>query len=226
MQVVDCFALSPTSCLSRRVPSETRQEDKDYRRGALDSFERCSEDDQVAFVEKLLSLMGHDQHSRVCSTLMPMLQRDFISLLPKKGLDHLAENILSYLDAKSLANAQCVSREWYRVIAAGMLWKKLIERQVRSDPQWRGLAERRGWIKYLFKPSPGNQHQNHLFYRKLYPTVVADINAIEDNWKNGTPNLQKINCHSENSKGTCHCITCHYVIPNNTVPILEDPKRT
>lgn len=200
MQVVDCFALSPVSCLSRRIPSETRQEDKDYLQGALDSFERCSEDDQVAFVEKLLSLMGHDQHSRVCSTLMPMLQRDFISLLPKKGLDHLAENILSYLDDKSLANAQCVSREWYRVIAAGMLWKKLIERQVRSDPQWRGLAERRGWIKYLFKPSPG-QHQNHLFYRKLYPTVVADINAIEDNWKNGTPNLQKINCHSENSKG-------------------------
>jgi len=31
------------------------------------------------------------------------------------------------------------------VISEGMLWKKLIERKVRTDSVWRGLAERRGW---------------------------------------------------------------------------------
>lgn len=62
-----------------------------------------------------------------------------------KGLDHVAENILSYLDAKSLCSAELVCKEWNRVIQDGMLWKKLIERMVRTDPLWRGLSERRGW---------------------------------------------------------------------------------
>ena len=48
----------------------------------------------------------------------------------EKGLDHIAENILSYLDDSSLRNAELVCKEWRRVIADGMLWKKLIERKV------------------------------------------------------------------------------------------------
>lgn len=64
---------------------------------------------------------------------------------PEKGLDHVAENILSYLDASSLCAAELVCREWQRVISEGMLWKKLVERKVRTDSLWRGLAERRGW---------------------------------------------------------------------------------
>lgn len=64
---------------------------------------------------------------------------------PARGLDHIAENILSYLDAKSLCSAELVCKEWYRVTSDGMLWKKLIERMVRTDSLWRGLAERRGW---------------------------------------------------------------------------------
>lgn len=49
----------------------------------------------------------------------------------EKGLDHIAENILSYLDDSSLRNAELVCKEWRRVIADGMLWKKLIERKVK-----------------------------------------------------------------------------------------------
>lgn len=67
------------------------------------------------------------------------------SLTEARGLDHIAENILSYLDAKSLCAAELVCKEWYRVTSDGMLWKKLIERMVRTDSLWRGLAERRGW---------------------------------------------------------------------------------
>jgi F-box and WD-40 domain protein 1/11 len=50
--------------------------------------------------------------------------------LPKKGLDHVAENILSFLDARSLCAAELVCHSWLRVISEGMLWKKLIERKV------------------------------------------------------------------------------------------------
>lgn len=64
----------------------------------------------------------------------------------EKGLDHVAESILSYLDDESLYAAALVCKEWHRVISEGMLWKKLIERKVRTDPVWRGLAERKGWL--------------------------------------------------------------------------------
>jgi len=59
------------------------------------------------------------------------------------------------LDAESLKSAELVCKEWLRVISEGMLWKKLIERKVRTDSLWRGLAERRNWMQYLFKPRPG-----------------------------------------------------------------------
>ena len=132
-------------------------------------FDSWSESDQTDFVEYLLSKMSHCQHSQINCYLKPMLQRDFISLLPsewsfipltlsvkfqinvvltpEKGLDHVAETVLSYLDAKSLCSAELVCKEWYRVISEGMLWKKLIESRVRTDTLWRGLAHRRGWYE-------------------------------------------------------------------------------
>ena len=62
-----------------------------------------------------------------------------------KGLHHVAYKILTYLDAQSLCRAEQVCSDWYRVIAEGMLWKKLIAWKVRIDPVWNGLSERRGW---------------------------------------------------------------------------------
>ncbi|XP_072924022.1 F-box/WD repeat-containing protein 11 isoform X2 [Hemitrygon akajei] len=123
---------------------------------------------------------------------------------PAQGLDHIAENILSYLDAKSLCAAEVVCKEWQRVIGEGMLWKKLIERMVRTDPLWRGLAERRGWEQYLFKNRPADGPPNS-FYRGLYPKIIQDIETIESNWRCGRHNLQRIQCRSENSKGV-YCL--------------------
>lgn len=45
-------------------------------------FDSWSEVEQTTFVESLLSKMSHCQHSQINSFLKPMLQRDFISLLP------------------------------------------------------------------------------------------------------------------------------------------------
>ena len=45
--------------------------------------------------------------------------------------------------------------------------------QVHTDSLWRGLAERRGWIRFLFKPRPGGEpHPEHAFYRRLYPSII------------------------------------------------------
>ncbi|XP_050716778.1 beta-TrCP-like isoform X1 [Eriocheir sinensis] len=175
------------------------------REMCLQCFEKWSEQDQLEFMEHLLSRMCHYQHGHINAFLKPMLQRDFITLLPKKGLDHVAEKILGYLDAKSLREAELVCKEWHRVIADGLLWKKLIERKVRTDPLWRGLSERKGWGMYLFKPRPGEQHPGHSYYRKLYPKIIQDIQTIEANWRMGRHNLQRINCRSENSKGV-YCL--------------------
>ncbi|XP_064603796.1 F-box/WD repeat-containing protein 1A-like [Liolophura sinensis] len=168
-------------------------------------FNGWAEQEQVAFIEHLLSRMCHYQHGQINSFLKPMLQRDFISALPAKGLDHIAESILSYLDAKSLCSAELVCKEWYRVISEGMLWKKLIERMVRTDNLWRGLAERRGWGQYLFKPKQGEVPKDHKFYRALYPQIIQDIDRIENNWRTGRHTLQRIHCRSETSKGV-YCL--------------------
>lgn len=161
----------------KKEPSTQYQKERDK---CLGTFSNWNDDEQVDFVEQLLSRMCHYQHGHINAYLKPMLQRDFISLLPKKGLDHVADNILSYLDADSLFSAELVSKEWNRVISEGMLWKKLIERKVRSDSLWRGLAERKKWIKYLFVPRPG-EYRNHSFYRQLYPVImkVSVLNTIK-----------------------------------------------
>lgn len=191
----------------------------------LKLFEKWTEQDQIEFVEHLLSRMCHHQHGHINTFLKPMLQRDFISMLPKKGLDHVAETILSMLDAESLNSAQMVCKEWYRVISEGMLWKKLIERKVKTDSLWRGLSERRKWIQYLFKPKPGDCYRSNDFYRSLYPRIITDIDRLEKNWRMGRHVLQRINCRSENSKGVyCLQYDDHKIVSglrDNTIKIWE-----
>jgi F-box and WD-40 domain protein 1/11 len=48
----------------------------------LATFENWSEPDQVNYIEHLLLRMCHYQHGQINEFLTPMLQRDFITLLP------------------------------------------------------------------------------------------------------------------------------------------------
>ncbi|XP_066935630.1 beta-TrCP-like [Clytia hemisphaerica] len=181
------------------VSNEQYEEEK---KNCFRVFDGWSTEDQIDFIEDILLRMTHFQHGHINTFLKPMLQRDFISVLPGKGLEPVAEKILSYLDDKSLRSAELVCREWRRVIADGMLWKKLIQRKVMHDSLWCGLGERRGWIDSLRKPS---QKTDHVYFRTLYPKIVADINRLESNWRCGKHGLLKIHCRSENIKGV-YCL--------------------
>ena len=88
-----------------------------------------------------------------------------------------------------------------------MLWKKVIERQVMTNALWRGLGQRRGWTKYLFRQilNSNENLKNHHFYRQLFPQVLNDIDKLEYNWRHGQFQLEKIQCRSQNSKGV-YCL--------------------
>uniref|UniRef100_A0AC34QGP3 F-box domain-containing protein n=1 Tax=Panagrolaimus sp. JU765 TaxID=591449 RepID=A0AC34QGP3_9BILA len=207
-------------------------------------FDCMSDVQQQKIVENLLQRMNHHQIGNVENFIKPLLQRDFIVLLPRG----IAETILQNLDAQSLAKASAVSKSWRRVVAHGMMWKKLIERHVREDTLWQGLSEKRGWKRFLFVSteqatvliamSKGMTRieaerfkdslydplaYQHEFYRELYPKIRRDIEQIEDNWKTGRHRLQRINCQSENSKGVyCLQYDDHKIISglrDNTIKI-------
>ena len=67
-------------------------------------FERWSENHQIEFVQHLLSRMCHYQHGNINTYLKPMLQRDFISLLPSKFLNLLMKY---YQSTNILSNINC-----------------------------------------------------------------------------------------------------------------------
>ncbi|CAF1355955.1 unnamed protein product [Adineta steineri] len=173
----------------------------------ITTFSTWNENEQLSFVENLLKHMQSHQHGQVNLFLLPMLKRDFIGRLASYGLEHVAEKILGYLDDQSLKSTELVCHEWYHVISEGMLWKKLIERKFLSNSLWRGLADRRGWSKYLFRQLiiNGDKPKRHEFYRHLYPQIIRDIEQLENNWRTGNFQLEKIQCRSQNSKGV-YCL--------------------
>lgn len=59
--------------------------------------------------------------------------------------DRLARYVLSFLDARWLNSSEKVSRTWRRIISHGKLWRRLIERNVQTDPVWKGVVDKRGW---------------------------------------------------------------------------------
>lgn len=189
-------------------PGSTGELTSNYLKGKearINSFLNDNEFEQIDFVRSLIQHMNHYQLGTIDNDLQPLLQRDFISQLAKRGMSELAKNILGYLDADSLRNAEQVCRGWHNVINNGMLWKSFVENQVRTNSMWRGLSERRGWSKYLFRGCQAEGPKPDSFFRNLCPSVNSDIDKIESNWRSGRFKLEKINCQSENSKGV-YCL--------------------
>ncbi|CAF1679063.1 unnamed protein product, partial [Adineta ricciae] len=196
------------SCVHHDTPKKLSTINyQEHHEEFLNKFLSWNDCEQLKFVENLLKNMQSHQHGQVNAFLLPMLQRDFIGRLSSCGLEHLAEKILGYLDDQSLKATELVCREWYHVISQGMLWKKLIERKVLSDILWRGLSQRRGWNKYLFRQISlqKDEQKRDEFYRYLYPRILRDIDQLESNWRTGNFQLEKIPCRSQNSKGV-YCL--------------------
>jgi F-box and WD-40 domain protein 1/11 len=87
----------------------------------LTTFSTWDDHEQLIFVENLLQHMQNHQHAQVNTFLLPMLQRDFIGQLATRGLEHIAEKILGYLDNQSLISTELVCHDWYHVISSGIL---------------------------------------------------------------------------------------------------------
>jgi len=68
-----------SSISSEEQPSPQFVKERD---SCVKVFDSWSENDQVLFIEHMLSRMCHYQHGQINSFLKPMLQRDFISALP------------------------------------------------------------------------------------------------------------------------------------------------
>lgn len=62
-----------------------------------------------------------------------------------------------------------------------------------TDSLGKGVENR---ISSCLKTDPPNS-----FYRSLYPKIIQDKQTTESNWWCGQHNLQRIQCHSEDSEG-------------------------
>ena len=82
----------------------------------VETFRGWESDKQTNFVKGLLGEMCHAQHWQIDAALRPYLMRDFISTLP----EYVSEQILSFLDAKSLCSAESVSKRWREIISNGI----------------------------------------------------------------------------------------------------------
>jgi len=76
-----------------------------------------------------------------------------------------------------------VCKKWNDVIIdenrkSNWIWKSLVEKKVKNDPNWKEMAERQGWIKYLFKQK---KLKADSYYRSLFRQAKRDIPRINSN---------------------------------------------
>ncbi|TPX49755.1 hypothetical protein SeLEV6574_g01291 [Synchytrium endobioticum] len=80
-----------------------------------------SEEARAEYAFMLLSTVSTATLASVTNRLVPLLQRDFVYLLPQE----LAVQILSSTDAKTVARAAQVSKTWKRIASDNAIWRAL-----------------------------------------------------------------------------------------------------
>lgn len=142
------------------TPGEPEPEPSIFRgppevRDWLDKFVSWSETEKSQAIDSLISCCSAGQVRRVMKTIEPLLQRDFISLLPKE----LALNVLSYLRPSDLSRAARTCRYWRFLADDNLLWKEQCRRagidSVRAGPRappasspWKAAFVRRMRIEH------------------------------------------------------------------------------
>jgi F-box and WD-40 domain protein 1/11 len=112
-----CLVTSTTNHLNKISTADYEKSSDRF----LTTFSTWDDREQLTFVESLLKRMHNHQHGQINTFLLPMLQRDFIGQLATRGLEHIAEKILGYLDNQSLISTELVCHDWYHVISSGIL---------------------------------------------------------------------------------------------------------
>lgn len=114
---------SSSNCLSASMHSHVHKPATgEYEKASerfLATFTAWDDREQLTFVENLLKRMHSHQHGQINAFLLPMLQRDFVGQLAVRGLEHIAEKILGYLDDRTLVATELVCHDWYHVVSAG-----------------------------------------------------------------------------------------------------------
>lgn len=106
---------------------------------------------------------------------------------------YIAEDILQLLDPESLACAEFVTDVWKDLIVESKLWKRMLDRKVLRDPQWRRVSKiiQKQNKNKLIEVSPEEDHimfQAHC--RQVHKTVVA----LNENWDRATFEKEEFLC--------------------------------
>lgn len=90
----------------------------------LNSFLAWSKNEKIQAIDALINCCAASQIRHMMKTIEPLLQRDFISLLPKE----LALTVLGYLKPKDLLVATRTCRYWRFLADDNLLWKEQCRR--------------------------------------------------------------------------------------------------
>ncbi|TGZ62489.1 hypothetical protein CRM22_007420 [Opisthorchis felineus] len=104
---------------------------------------------KIEFLVSSVQTLSNEQCAEIQNSIDRMLRRDFITLFRECSQIHIAEKILSYLDASSLAAAEKVCPAWCAVIRGGNLWQRLIQIRVLSEELWDRLSIQLDLKKYF-----------------------------------------------------------------------------
>lgn len=100
---------------------------------------------------------------------------DIISLLVKRHMNLIAENILSFVDHNSLQSCEFVSKTWYLVVRNGKLWRQLYRRISQQKPLLQTLMKRRE-----LEATHDVDKDQFLFKRLFYAQQT-----LEQSWSSG-----------------------------------------